>query len=354
MNAVASGRPITSRRVREIDAAQAGSIDPQALVLAGEPVVVRGLARDWPLVVAGRDGAKAAADYLLSFYNGRPGVGYTAPAEAGGRYFYDDSFYDGSATRLNFEAERVRLDDYIGGMLTRLGDRGAPSFYIGSTDLDGYFPGLAAAGNDLELDGPAFDTVLRSIWIGTRTTASAHHDMSNNIACVAVGERRFTLFPPEQIANLYPGPLEPTPGGQVVSMVDFRSPDLERFPDFTKAQQAAQVAELGPGDAVIYPALWWHHVEALSDFNMMINFWWNDAPAFMDSPMNTLLHGLLSLRDRSPHEKRAWAALFDYYVFGPAERPTAHLPDAAQGPLARLDPMSARQLRARLLQRINR
>jgi hypothetical protein len=349
VNEPTASQPITARRVREVDAAEEDALDFSAMIAAGEPVVVRGLARDWPLVAAGREGSQAAADYLLSFYNGRPGVGYTASPDQGGRYFYDESM-----TRLDFEAARVQLDEYIAVMLANLGNASSPSFYVGSTDLNGYFPGLAAAGNDLPLAGPAFATALRSIWIGNRTIASAHHDMSNNIACVAVGERRFTLFPPDQIGNLYPGPLEPTPGGQVVSIVDFRAPDLDRFPDFAKAVEAAQVAELGPGDAVIYPALWWHHVEALSDFNMMINFWWNEAPGFMDTPMNTLLHGLLSLRDRPEGEKKAWAALFDYYVFGPADRPIAHLPPGAAGSLAPLDDRSARQLRAKLLQRINR
>jgi len=341
--------PITAARVREIDAAQADPIDLRDIVLEGGPVVVRGLVRDWPLVAAGRQGAQAAADYLLSFYNGRPGVGYTAPAEVGGRYFYDDSL-----TRLNFEAQRVALDAYLGRMLAHLGDPDAPSFYVGSTDLDQYFPGLAAAGNDLPLDGPAFGSLLRSIWIGNRTIASAHYDMSNNIACVAVGRRRFTLFPPDQIANLYPGPLEPTPGGQVVSLVDFRAPDLDRFPAFAQACDSASIADLEAGDAVIYPALWWHHVETLSDFNMMINLWWHPSPTFLDSPMDTVLHGMLSLRDRPAAEKTAWAALFDYYVFGPAERPVSHLPEEARGPLATLDVRSARQLRAKLLQRINR
>lgn len=340
---------LTARRAKEVDPALLGKIDFAAMVAEGEPIVLRGLARDWPLVAAGRQGPREAADYLLSFYNGRPAVGYTAAPELGGRYFYDNSL-----TRLNFEAGRVQLDEYVERMLGHMGDRQAPSLYVGSTDLDQYFPGLVAAGNDLALDGPTFARALRSIWIGNRTIASAHHDMSNNIACVMLGERRFTLFPPEQIANLYPGPLEPTPGGQVVSLVDFRAPDLDRFPDFAQAVESAQVVELGPGDAVVYPALWWHHVEALSDFNMMVNVWWNDAPAFMDTPMNTLLHGLLSLRDRPAGEKKAWAALFDYYVFGPAERPAAHLPDAAQGALAPLDDRSARLLRAQLLQRINR
>ena len=83
-----------------------------------------------------------------------------------------------------------------------------------------------------------------------------------------------------------------------------------------------------PGDALFYPAMWWHQVEALESFNVMINYWWNTSPAYMDTPQNTLLHALLSLRDRPEQEKRAWRAMFDYYVFGPAGKAAAHLPEA--------------------------
>jgi hypothetical protein len=178
--------------------------------------------------------------------------------------------------------------------------------------------------------------------------------MSNNLACCMVGRRRFTLFPPDQVANLYPGPLEPTPGGQVVSMVDLRAPDLDRYPRFIDALAAAQVADLEPGDVLFYPALWWHNVEALDPFNVLVNYWWNAAPAFMDTPMTTLLHGLLALRDRPDAEKQAWRAMFDYYVFGPPDQPAAHLPEMARGDLAPLDERAARRLRARLLDRLNR
>ncbi|WP_294395046.1 cupin-like domain-containing protein [uncultured Sphingomonas sp.] len=341
--------PATPRPAREVQGLRPEQVPWRDLLAAGEPLILRGLAADWPLVAAGRTSPRAAVDYLLRFYNGRPAAGYTAPHEVGGRYFYADE----TLTTLNFAAERVQLDAYLGRMLARLDDPAAPSFYVGSADLDGYFPGLTAD-NDLGLADPMFARVVKSIWIGTRTIATAHHDMSNNIACTLIGRRRFTLFPPEQVANLYPGPLEPTPGGQVISLVDFRAPDLDRFPGFAEAMAAAQVAELEPGDALIYPALWWHHVEALAPFNIMVNYWWNDVPAFMDTPMNTLLHGLLSLRDRPAQEKQAWRALFDYYVFGPADRAAAHLPDVAQGPLAPLDDRSARRLRAMLLQRLNR
>jgi hypothetical protein len=193
-----------------------------------------------------------------------------------------------------------------------------------------------------------------SVWIGNRTVASAHYDMSNNIACCMVGRRRFTLFPPEQVHNLYPGPLEPTPAGQVVSMVDMAAPDFERYPRFREALAAAQVAELEPGDVLFYPALWWHHVEALDAFNVMINYWWNLSPAFIDTPQTTLLHALLSLRDRPEAEKRGWRELFDYYVFGPSERAGEHLPEQARGALAPMDEITARRLRAMLLNRLNR
>jgi hypothetical protein len=70
--------------------------------------------------------------------------------------------------------------------------------------------------------------------------------------------------------------------------------------------------------------------------------------------MNTILHGLLSLRDRPDTEKQAWRALFDYYVFGPADLPAAHLPEPMHGALAPLTDLTARRLRAQLLQRLNR
>lgn len=137
-------------------------------------------------------------------------------------------------------------------------------------------------------------------------------------------------------------------------MVDFYDPDLEQHPNFKQALETAQVADLEPGDVLYYPAMWWHQVEAQARFNVMVNYWWNSTPAFLDTPMNTLLHGMLSLRDRPDSEKQAWRALFEYYLFGSAEQPRAHLPEHAQGPLAELDNMSARRLRALLMHRLNR
>ena len=329
-----------------------GAFDPAALIAGDRPVVVKGLAADWPMVARGRDGAASAIAYLKSFDAGRPVVGFTGPPAIGGRFFYTDGI-----TALNFAASRVGLSDFLDRIATAPDQTAGEgdSFYVGSTDLDTYLPGFRAD-NDLGLDPAALDgaTPMVGIWIGNRTVAATHYDMSNNIACCLVGRRRFTLFPPDQVANLYPGPLEPTPGGQVVSMVDLRAPDLARYPHFADALAAAYVADLDPGDVLVYPALWWHNVEALDAVNVMVNYWWNPSPRFMDTPMNTLLHGMLSLRDRPDQEKRAWRAMFDYYIFGEADRAAAHLPPHARGPLGALDETGARRLRAQLLNRLNR
>jgi ribosomal protein L16 Arg81 hydroxylase len=190
--------------------------------------------------------------------------------------------------------------------------------------------------------------------MGNRTIASSHYDAPNNIACCAVGRRRFTLFPPEQIFNLYPGPLEPTPGGQAVSLVDMHSPDLGKYPRFREALAAGQSAELEPGDAIFIPSMWWHHVEGLSPFNALVNYWWSSVPAYMPSPMQALYHAMWTLRDRPEREKQAWKNVFEYYVFGPSERASEHLPEAARGVLGPIDDAQARQLRAMLINKLNR
>jgi hypothetical protein len=324
------------------------SVPWDELMATERPAVLKGLVRDWPIARTGSP--EAAAAYLKSFYNGRRIVAFVARPELKGRFGYT-----ADVSKLDFQSDRGLLDEYLDRLLAQLGDEGAPSIYIGSTDVDTYLPGFRAE-NDLVLNHPMFEANAPMVgaWIGNRTTALAHHDMSNNIACCVVGRRRFALFPPEQVANLYPGPLDPTPGGQVVTMVDIDNPDFERFPGLREALAAGEIAELEPGDAVIYPAMWWHQVNALEPFNVMINYWWNTSPAYMDTPQNTLLHALLSLRDRPEQEKRAWRAMFDYYVFGPAGRAGEHLPDAARGNLGPMDEMKARRLRAWLLQRLNR
>ena len=137
-----------------------------------------------------------------------------------------------------------------------LADDTPPAVYVGSTMLDRWFPGFTAE-NDIGIAplGP-----LASVWIGNRTRVSAHYDFPSNIACNVMGRRRFTVFPPEALPDLHFGPLDVTPSGQSISLVDFAAPDLVRHPRFPQALAVAEVAELEPGDAIYLPSMWIHHV----------------------------------------------------------------------------------------------
>jgi len=111
------------------------------------------------------------------------------------------------------------------------------------------------------------------LWIGNAAKVATHNDPTDNIAVVAAGRRRFTLFPPDAKPNLYMGPDDPTPAGTPVSMVHVSVPDFDRYPLFRQALERASTAELRPGDAIFIPANWYHHVEALEPFNLLVNYW---------------------------------------------------------------------------------
>jgi hypothetical protein len=334
-------------KIREIQVAQPAQMPLGDLLAGAEPVVLRGLARDWTLVRKGLESEAEARRYIASFYNGRPIDFSHAGPEAGGRAFYKDDF-----SALNFTVRRDRLDRVLEEIGQHLADDPAPLYYVASLPFDYCLPGMEAE-NRLDFGAHGVNPPP-SIWIGNRTIASCHYDAPNNIACVAVGRRRFTLFPPAQIFNLYPGPLDPTPGGQAVSTVDFSAPDFDRYPRFRDALAAGLSAELEPGDAIFVPSMWWHHVEGLSPFNTLVNYWWSSAPAFVPTPMNTLLHAIWTMRDLPEPEKLAWRNVFDYYVFGPSGRAGAHLPEAARGVLGPFDDTRARRMRAYLINKLNR
>jgi len=336
-----------SNPVQTITGCNPESLPLEQLLSAGKPAVLKGLARNWGLVEAGLRSTADAMAYLRAHYNGKVLSASFAPPQVAGRLFYNEDF-----TKLNFEARRTTLSDVLDEITAHIEEPLPPTIYIGSTLIDLYLPGMRKE-NDLGFGALGIDAPP-AIWIGNRTIASAHYDAPNNIACCCVGRRRFTLFPPEQIENLYPGPLEPTPGGQAVSVVDFADPDFERFPRFRDALAHAREVVLEPGDAIFIPSMWWHHVQGLSAFNTLVNYWWSSAPAFIPSPMNALYHAIWAIRDRPEREKQAWKQVFEYYVFGDKHLAGKHLPEPSRGLLGLIDDDQARTVRAMLINKLNR
>jgi len=309
------------------------------------PVVLKGVVAHWPAV---RDGAKsshAMADYLRRFDQGRPVETIFGSPDIEGKFFYNQRL-DG----LNFERRPETVGNSVDRILSLKDRKRPPSIYIQSVPIRDCLPGFAYE-NTLSLVDPS---VAPRIWIGNRLTVQTHFDLSENIACVVAGRRRFTLFPPSQTPNLYPGPFELTLAGPPVSMVKLDDPDLEKYPRFREAVKAALTADLVPGDAIYVPYFWWHHVRTLDDLNILVNYWWNEAQPDLGSPFDALLHAILAIRDMPERQRAAWHTMFEYYAFGLNGDPVAHLPPAARGALGAHDPHMRQQIRMMLLGSVGR
>lgn len=326
-----------------------GGLDPQAVpddvLTSTQPLVLRGLVSNWPMVRAALESPQAASAYVRRFYRDATVGAFLGMPEIRGRFFYNDDL-----SGFNFRPVKIKLDTVLDEIARHEHAAQPPAIYVGSTTADTCLPGLRVE-NDVNLGDRR---ALASVWIGNQTRIAAHHDLPDNLACVAAGHRRFTLFPPAQIANLYMGPVDFTPAGQAVSLVDFANPDFRRFPRFATALEHAQVAELGPGDAIFIPSLWWHHVEALDAFNVLVNYWWRQSPAWMDTPMHALTLAMMTVRDLPPAQRDAIRALFDHYVFDADENTSGHIPENARRSIAPMTEDMMRELRSRLLQKLNR
>lgn len=313
-----------------------------------EPAILKGLVANWPIVkVANNDQIsknKNLLAYLSDMYVG--GDVRIAEIEKGQKAAF---FYNKALTGFNFERKVTSYTKFINqltdnAVLIKANSgltNGAVA--IQSAPVKDYFPPFRdkhpmplfdAKANHDEKDissEPRF-------WLGNKSTVIAHYDDAENIACVVAGKRRVTLFPPQQIGNLYVGPLEFTPAGAPVSMVDLSSPDFEKFPKFKQALNHALVAELEPGDALYIPTLWWHHVEALSEINMLINYW--SGGSIMNDqtpvPMDAMLLAIMTIRELPEAQKKAWKSFFDYQVFDHVPQQNQHIPEQIKGVLASL------------------
>ncbi len=304
-----------------------------------QPVVLRRLASDWPAVATAQAGDSALLSRLAQAASVRPVTVLVGAPEIDGRFFYADGL-----TSFNFTQGRAALSPFLAELLRERDVVRPRALAIQSEVVADLLPGFSAAHRCPLVD----QTVNPRIWIGNRVRVAPHFDLNENIGIVVAGHRRFTLFPPGEIANLYAGPFEFTPAGTPISLVELANPDLARFPRFAAAWANATTAELGPGDAIYIPYLWWHGVDSLDAVNVFVNYWWNEARAGLGNPYDALLHALYAFRHLPENQRAAWSAIVGHYAFAANGDPGGHLPVAAQGIVGDLSPELLNSIRATL------
>lgn len=302
------------------------------------PLVIRGLVRDWPVVKWAMESDTAFAQGVAQWDSGGDVNTLMIAPEAGGVVGYTPDM-----NGFNYQHFKVPVTLGLARLAKYSRRPDAPGLAIQSAMIRDCLPGFLAEHSLPFLDS----TVEPRLWIGNKVTTPTHFDSQHNIACVVCGVRRFTLFPPEQLPNLYIGPLDYAPTGAAISMARLDQADDPRFPRLKIALAAAQVAELHPGDAIYMPPLWWHNVESLAQLNALVNYWWATVDVDGYNPGHAraaLYHCLLAFRALPPAERANWRNLLDHYVFGDTDA-AAHIPEPLRGVLGPFTPECVEQLK---------
>lgn len=316
----------------------------EQVVTRSRPLVLRGLVADWRSVKAARRSVGDFVAYIKSIDTGQPTEVMEAPAAVRGRLFYTEDLH-----RFNFVKRQRSVSDTLDQILAQGAALEPMTIYAGSIPIARHLPAFPAA-NPAPF---ALPDLAPRIWIGGPARVQTHFDPVHNLACAVAGRRRFIVFPPDQLANLYLGPFELTPAGAVISLASLEEPDFERFPRLRAALDTAMVAVLEPGDALFLPHYWFHHVTALGAFNAQVNYWWGEQKRGLDNPRNSFLTALLGIKDLVGDEKLFWKTMFEHYVFHNNGDPMAYIPADLQSALGVMTPEMRERIRRFTLSLLN-
>lgn len=313
------------------------------IIPLNQPAIIRAIVSDWPTVEAAKKSPEAVVNYLKPMDTRSVIPALVGTPDINGRFFYSEDL-----TEHNFQRAEVTLSIGLDRLLA-IKDRSNPhAIAIQAIQLNRVMPDYKAAHPQPLLDNSAEPTM----WVGNQATVAPHYDIHDNLACVVAGKRKFTLFPPEQINNLYPGPTLSAPAGVPVSMVDMKNPDYKSYPKYKEAVKAAFQATLEPGDGIFIPALWWHGVESLETFNILVNYWWGGNMQGDLSPNDSLLHSMMSIANLDQNKREAWQHFFNYYVFKTKDNPSDHLPSKLRDIVTELSPEQQLKVRNFLAEKL--
>ena len=135
--------------------------------------------------------------------------------------------------------------------------------------------------DDVEKDGPywasSWGQAVSNIWIGnSRSVTEMHHDPMENIYAVIKGRKKFRLLPPESFINLNERRVPCGRWTEDMTTETIEGTHLWLDPDLD-ALNALDI-EVGEGECLYLPALWFHEVRQVDGdegMTIAVNFWYD-------------------------------------------------------------------------------
>lgn len=119
----------------------------------------------------------------------------------------------------------------------------------------------------LSSGGRGHDTV-ENLWFGRRRGAvGLHWDGRLGYVIQLDGTKAVTVLHPDERQWLYPEPYWDGPN----SRVSPHATDLDQFPRARHAESSTTV--IAPGDVLVLPAGWWHHLTPVTAHATSVNVW---------------------------------------------------------------------------------
>jgi hypothetical protein len=130
------------------------------------------------------------------------------------------------------------------------------------------------------------------LWFGAGGTCSPlHRDWPENLFGQVLGHKRVIMVHRKETPRVYRRPF--WSGVPNFSRLDAEHPDYDRFPRFRDVSRLE--FEVGPGDVLYIPRMWWHQVRSL-DTSASINFWFANGAVAAVARASQLYAKLRGLR----------------------------------------------------------
>jgi cupin-like protein len=339
--------PFEGKPVRRMSCLNADELMPHAFE---EPLVLTGCMDDWKLFqeMRARKSADAKLSFLGSLLGQAPVSFHRLPRESRGQFHYAEDTLE----RLTFgESTGVRgvpFDVFAGQLLKTLRGEWDDYVYMQGLRFDMGTPLFDALGPNL-LPCLSKDQVFTTLWAGCNgTVTNLHYDDFLTFICMVEGRKRVVMFSPEELPNVHVAPFDRLIEHAQVSMMRLLEPDLKRYPRYARAFPEARVVVLEPGEVLLVPPMWWHHVESVG-FNVMVNnrVFLATFEDVVDTYAN-ISQGVRLFFDRPAQELARARELYQRTVFGPGATASEPVPEANEPPAYAQHRADTRRLAARI------